>query len=231
MANHQDEDQTDINNVYVDEDPCIIDLTSRKFNPKAALSSSHRQQVLSCLPCPSAKTFNNIAEYSSKTFGKKAVSKSSVTDVPLERKFTQEQIEACRPRERKVREYTTVLTRMKCPNQVVSYPEEKKEPLKEGNTTSCGPMHVLHESVGKRIKVLIRRRKFGPKDCQFSWLTAQLIAFDKHHNLILNDIDEVVTKCSSTTTFEDQEKLTRKRHLKRMFLRGDSVQIISKDNE
>lgn len=221
-----------------EKDPRILDFTSCKFNPSAVLSSENRTKVK--IPCPNAKTFNNIAEYSNKTFGRKASNNNNVTTAPIERKFTAEQIAATIKPERKKKDISTVLSRMMCSMTVEDDVEqkEKKPEVTEAvqrERSSCGPIHVLHEAKGKRVRMMIRRRKFGPIDSQFAWMTGLLIAFDKHHNLILHDVDEFVSKKSSvmTTPVQDEKdhKERRRRHIKRIFLRGDSIQIISIDSK
>jgi small nuclear ribonucleoprotein (snRNP)-like protein len=227
-------------------DPRILDFTSTKFNASVALSPENRRNLK--LPVPNAKTFNNIAEYSNKTFGRKTSNSNAVTAAPIERKFTAEQIAAVAKPEPKKKEINTVLTRMICSLNVIQ--KDDKEDVKDRQITidelemttndtpkspsghkSCGPIHLLHEAQGKRVRILIRRRKFGPSDSQFSWMTALLIAFDKHHNVILHDVDEFISKKSSVmTTLHEDDKEKRKRHIKRVFLRGDNIQIISIDS-
>jgi len=188
-----------------------LDLTSKNFDASTALGDHKtRQEVLSLLPCPSAKTFNNLNEYSIKTF-KKDVCPVTPSSLPLQRQFTQEQVDAVKA-VKKRKPMSNVLTRMQC------------------LVKCCGPMHVLHQSIGRRILILIRRRKFGPPDSQFSWLSALLVAFDRHQNLVLHDVLETVSKLrpkSETRLQSEQEKGRRKRHFKRLFVRGDSIQVVS----
>lgn len=180
------------------------DFTAETFDASIALHD--RENGLKSLPCPNAKTFNNLDEYSNKTFKKTPVLNQRREPEP-ERKFTAEQVAACARPERPEREVKTVLTRMQ---------------------SATGPLHLLTRSMGLRIMVRIRRRKAGPPGAQFACLTGLLVAFDKHFNLILRDVDEVIRLMSHKDQGVRQECIHQKeRHVNRLFVRGDSVVIVS----
>lgn len=177
--------------------PRVFDFTSEHFQARDALA--HPTESLSRLPEPRAKLFNNISEYANKTFKKSAIeacSKKSKVDLDppvIERKFTQEQINALVPT-KKPKQPENVLTLM-----------EKVE----------GPLALLKRSLGKTVRVLMMKRKSCHKSrLKVSWISARLIAFDKHFNLILHNVIESVPE--STQDVCD-----------RLFLRGDSVVAVS----
>lgn len=181
-----------------------FDFTGESFDAQAVLRDKERG--LKGLPCPTAKTFNNLDEYSKKTF-KKTAAISQRRDAQPERKFTSEQVAACVKPERVIRDQKTVLTSMQ---------------------SQSGPLQLLTRSLGHRIRIRIRRRKAGPPGSQFASLTGLLVAFDKHFNLILSDVDEVISLMSHKSPGMRQECVQRKdRHVSRLFVRGDSVVIVS----
>lgn len=181
-----------------------FDFTGESFDAGAALCD--REKGVKSLPCPNAKTFNNLNEYSNKTF-KKAQTQSQRRDAEPERRFTAEQVAACVRPEPVQRQVQTVLTRMQ---------------------STTGPMHLLTRCMGLRISIRIRRRKAGPPGSQFACVTGLLVAFDKHLNLILRDVDEVISLMSHKQPGLMQQCIHQKeRHVSRLFVRGDSVVIVS----
>lgn len=188
----------------LEEDLKSFDFIGESFDAEAVLRN--REKGLKCLPCPNAKTFNNLNEYSNKTF-KKTATGSQHREPEPQRKFTAEQVAACVRPERVVREQKTVLNQMQ---------------------TQSGPLQLLSRSIGLRIRIQIRRRKAGPPGSQFACLTGMLVAFDKHFNLILSDVDEVIRLMSHKETGVAQQCIQQKeRHVSRLFVRGDSVVIVS----
>jgi len=180
-----------------------LDFTSSAFDPVEALSNY--LTAIKFLPCPNVKTFNNLDEYSKKTFKRQEDQPCEVPGAQPRRQFTAEQRAACANRIRSAQPSSTVLTRME---------------------NVSGPLDLFHRAKGLRIKLLIRRKKGGPEDSQFSWLSALLIAFDKHFNLILNDVDEVISVHRDRLLSNDSRQ-QRHRHCHRLFVRGDSVVIVS----
>ena len=106
-----------------------------------------------------------------------------------------------------------------------------------------GPFCVLHTAFVKRqrIRVLIRYVN-GIRGT----LTGYLLAFDKHFNMILRDVDEVYSPCVSSSNLsnierelrrrqsavmnndEKHEWNVRERHMKQMMVRGDNVVLVYK---
>jgi small nuclear ribonucleoprotein (snRNP)-like protein len=106
-----------------------------------------------------------------------------------------------------------------------------------------GPFCVLHTAFVKRqrIRVLIRYVN-GIRGT----LTGYLLAFDKHFNMILRDVDEVYSPCISSSNLsnierelrrrqsavmnndEKHEWNVRERHMKQMMVRGDNVVLVYK---
>lgn len=174
-----------------------FDFTSEHFRAQDALS--HPAEGLNNLPEPRAKLFNNISEYANKTFKKSAIeacskkSNSTLSQPVIERKFTQEQIDALVPT-KKPKEPENVLTLM-----------DKVE----------GPLALLKRSLGQTVRILVMKKKSSQASrLRVSWVSARLIAFDKHFNLILHNVIEVIPSVS-------QEACDR------LFLRGDSVIAVS----
>lgn len=109
-----------------------------------------------------------------------------------------------------------------------------------------GPFCVLHTAFVKRqrIRVLIRYVN-GIRGT----LTGYLIAFDKHFNMILKDVNEVYSPCLSSTNLSNVERelrrrqtdiirndqqcewSVRERHMKQMMVRGDNVVMVYKAEE
>jgi small nuclear ribonucleoprotein (snRNP)-like protein len=181
-----------------DNDP--IDFTSPQFDAAKALADSNAAKRL---PCPNAKTFNNLDQYFQKTFKKQVPIHQRTTTI--DRQFTEQQKIAClKPVRESNRQHTNVLSKM---------------------NRESGPLTLLSNRLGKRVRILIRRRKVGPLLSQFAWLNALLAAFDKHLNLVIYDVDEMIRikhVKSTGITFDKRE-----RHSKQLFVRGDNVIIVS----
>lgn len=175
-----------------------FDFTSERFRPLDALENP--QKALPKLPEPKAKVFNNISEYANKTFKKSSMaqastSKSSHVASVIERKFTQEQINSLVPT-KKHKQPDNVLTLM-----------DKAD----------GPLLLLKRSLGQTVKILVMKFK-SCKTSRFkvSWMTARLIAFDKHFNLIIHNVIETAMDGSLSSKCDQ------------LFLRGDSVILVCK---
>ena len=127
-------------------------------------------------------------------------SKNSSKTVPLFERTLK--VEACVSTQPKRRELPTVLTRMK--------------------GAIRGPNNLLLKCLNKRIKVLIRRRRsvklFSER---FGWVSGLLIAFDKHHNLCMTDVDEKYQRLD-----QNNETIDVCNHMKQLFIRGDNVVVI-----
>ncbi|XP_054169254.1 U7 snRNA-associated Sm-like protein LSm11 [Oppia nitens] len=179
----------------------VCDLQSETFDPKISLMSCDDRVIV---PVTSAHTFNNIDEYFNKSFGKSnalksLLSKSDTKCEPIIKRTLQ--IEPIVTKH-KLRELPTVLTKMK--------------------SSLNGPNSLLLKCLNNRIKVLIRRRKsvklFNER---FGWICGLLVAFDKHHNLCLTDVDEKYQRLSPNNKTIDVCN-----HFKQVLIRGDNVVII-----
>jgi len=184
-------------------DANICDLESHAFDAKTSLLWDTDQVVI---PVAGAKIFNNIDEYFQKSFGKSKAFKHlpSVRDTthepPIKRTLVFEPSVSTHKR----RELQTVLTKMK-------------------TTAAKGPNGLLLKCLNNRIKVLIRRRKSVKLfSGRFGWICGVLIAYDKHHNLCMSDVDEKYQKLSA-----DNVAIDVCNHIKQVFIRGDNVVLIS----
>lgn len=176
------------------------DLESETFDAKTCLLEDEMRVII---PIPNARTFNNIDEYYSKTFSKinaeKQLPSNSCEKLePFQR--TLQIVESVSTHKR--RELQTVLTKMRQTN---------------------GPYFLLYKSLNNRIKVLIRRRrKVQLFSGRFGWISGLLIAFDKHYNLAMTDVDETYSQIN-----KNNQKVDVNNHIKQLFVRGDNVVLIS----
>ncbi len=95
-------------------------------------------------------------------------------------------------------------------------PDEKNEE-EEFNT---GPLSVLAESVRTNSQVLINVRNNRK-------LLGRVKAFDRHCNMVLENVKEMWTEAPKTGKGKKKAKPVNKdRFISKMFLRGDSVIIV-----
>lgn len=189
------------------------DFVSESFD--AVLCLKNPRVALPKLPYPNAKIFNNLDEYYKKTFkrsqsmtGKKLSLAAPEYSMP-DRKFTAQQISECS------------LNKIKY-NQSK---KEFKEPKNVLTINSTGPQSLLSKCMGKRIRLMIRRRRGGPLLSQFSWISCLLVSYDKHFNLIVFDSDEVIQYKKGHSDNCCIQKLER--HSSKLFIRGDNLVLIS----
>lgn len=83
-----------------------------------------------------------------------------------------------------------------------------------------GPLRVLAQAVQNSDSVLISLRN-GHK------LVAKVKAFDKHCNMVLENVKEFWYEDAKTTS-NSATKVLRERFVSKMFLRGDSVVVVLK---
>ena len=168
-----------------------LDFTGPLFDPDYALQTP--DHALQTIPCKNAKTFNNLDEYYKKTFVKNVTNlkPQEVVVVEPDRKFTEQQIESCK-RKNTWKDPPDVLNRMR---------------------KAMGPLSLLNKSLGQKVDVFIRRRKLGPVSSHYEKVCGLLLAFDKHVNVILQDVDR-------TVIINDQK---RERHSNKLFIRGDNI--------
>jgi len=97
-------------------------------------------------------------------------------------------------------------------------PEElAKQEEQEFNT---GPLSVLTQSVKNNTQVLINCRNNKK-------LLARVKAFDRHCNMVLENVKELWTEVPKTGKGKKKSKPVNKdRYISKMFLRGDSVILV-----
>jgi len=98
--------------------------------------------------------------------------------------------------------------------------EEEKNEEEELNK---GPLSVLAESVRTNTQVLINCRNNKK-------LLGRVKAFDRHCNMVLENVKEMWTEVPKTGKGKKKAKPVNKdRFISKMFLRGDSVIIVLKN--
>ncbi|XP_063603977.1 U7 snRNA-associated Sm-like protein LSm11 [Penaeus indicus] len=153
-----------------------LDFLSESFNPEKVLSSTETE-----VPVPEAEeyedlnalrnvvhsqTFNVVRELPG-VYGHGGIPKAAVNTGPVERKFTEDQglLQSRGPRRRR---------------NVISRMQEMK-----------GPLAVLRRCKEENIRVKVYTRNQSEVR---GVLTGFVVAFDKHWNLALRDVDEVFQK-------------------------------------
>lgn len=83
-----------------------------------------------------------------------------------------------------------------------------------------GPMSVLTNSVKEGTQVLIFCRNNKK-------LLAKVKAFDRHCNMVLEDVKEMWTEAPKTGKGQKKKKaISKDRYISKMFLRGDTVILV-----
>merc|ERR1711865_73871 len=96
--------------------------------------------------------------------------------------------------------------------------EEMKK--KEEEEFDKGPLSVLKQSVKNNSQVLINLRNNHK-------LLARVKAFDRHCNLVLENVKEMWTEIPKTGKGGKKAKpMNKNRFISKMFVRGDSVIIV-----
>jgi small nuclear ribonucleoprotein (snRNP)-like protein len=112
-------------------------------------------------------------------------------------------------------------------------------------TIDVGPLARLHHFRRQRVRIVIRY-----VNAIRGILTGILVAFDKHMNMILRDVEEIYSmrpsdsgRSNIETELDRRQKLAgqiahckgewfgRKRRMKHLLVRGDSVVLISKADQ
>jgi small nuclear ribonucleoprotein (snRNP)-like protein len=112
-------------------------------------------------------------------------------------------------------------------------------------TIEVGPLARLHVFRRQRVRIVIRY-----VNAIRGILTGTLVAFDKHMNMILRDVEEIYSmrptdseRSNVDTELDRQQKLAgkiacdkgewfgRKRQMKNLLVRGDSVVLLSKADQ
>ncbi|EKX46971.1 hypothetical protein GUITHDRAFT_70214 [Guillardia theta CCMP2712] len=88
----------------------------------------------------------------------------------------------------------------------------------KGGTNVDEPLDLLRLSLDERIYVKMR----GDRE-----LRGKLHAYDQHLNMVLGEVEEVVTVVEyDEDTFEEHVKMT-KRNIDMLYVRGDGVILVS----
>lgn len=177
-----------------------IELDAEDMDPKLVLFGDDNISVK--IPVPNAIVFNNLDEYYKNAFNKKNA----------EQKIKNKN--AGNP-SNKVRENIAFNIKSK---------GRPKLPDVIQKMNNQGPLSILYTSIKRQIKVLIRRKKLCSFNERFVWLTGELVAFDKHFNIILKNSLETYRKKTSAV---DQYRIINKKS-EQTFIRGDNVVIIIK---
>merc|ERR1719253_2547754 len=99
--------------------------------------------------------------------------------------------------------------------------EEKKTEEEEFST---GPLSVLTQSVKMNTQVLINCRNNKK-------LLGRVKAFDRHCNMVLENVKEMWTEVPKTGKGKAKAKAVNKdRFISKMFLRGDSVIVVLRNS-
>eukprot|EP00759_Apiculatamorpha_spiralis_P001996 PhF_6_TR10704/c0_g1_i2/m.17265/K11096/SNRPD2, SMD2; small nuclear ribonucleoprotein D2 len=92
---------------------------------------------------------------------------------------------------------------------------------KEQEEFERGPLSLLKSAVEGKTQVLIMCRSNKK-------LLGRVRAFDRHFNMVLENIVEVWTESSKSA---DKKGTTKRRCISKMFLRGDNVILVVKNPE
>ncbi|VDP01017.1 unnamed protein product [Soboliphyme baturini] len=94
---------------------------------------------------------------------------------------------------------------------------------KEQEELNVGPLSVLTQSVKNNTQVLINCRNNRK-------LLARVKAFDRHCNMVLENVKEMWTELPRSGKGQKKAKPVNKdRYISKMFLRGDSVILVLKN--
>jgi len=97
---------------------------------------------------------------------------------------------------------------------------EMSKDLDEQKEFETGPMSVLMQSVKQNTQVLINCRNNHK-------LLARVKAFDRHLNMVLENVKEMWTETPKAGKGAAKSKPVNKdRYISKMFLRGDSVILV-----
>lgn len=158
------------------------------------------------IPMTNSQTCNSLSDYYNKSFGGKSPRKSNFFELPA-RNFA-----------------SILLDPSKDASEQDRRPKKKRpdvfKKIDELDHRS-GPLNLLKQSLGKTIKVKVRRRRKAPYISRVIDFKGTLILFDAHLNLLMEDVTE-------SFTYElDNQLLVRAREKKSFFLRGDNIILIS----
>ncbi|KAI4867262.1 small nuclear ribonucleoprotein Sm D2 [Hypoxylon rubiginosum] len=91
--------------------------------------------------------------------------------------------------------------------------------LLEEHEFSAGPLSILQTAVRSHTQVLISCRNNRK-------LLARVKAFDRHCNMVLENVKEMWTETPRLTNGKKGRPVNKDRFISKMFLRGDSVILV-----
>ncbi|KAI1466377.1 small nuclear ribonucleoprotein Sm D2 [Daldinia caldariorum] len=91
--------------------------------------------------------------------------------------------------------------------------------LLEEHEFSAGPLSILQTAVRSHTQVLISCRNNRK-------LLARVKAFDRHCNMVLENVKEMWTEIPKLSNGKKGRPLNKDRFISKMFLRGDSVILV-----
>jgi small nuclear ribonucleoprotein D2 len=91
--------------------------------------------------------------------------------------------------------------------------------LLEQHEFNAGPLSLLQTAVRNHTQVLIQLRNNHN-------LVARVKAFDRHCNMVLENVKEMWTEFPRTSDGKKGRPLNKDRFISKLFLRGDSVIIV-----
>jgi len=104
--------------------------------------------------------------------------------------------------------------------RMASRRDEDVEPEEPVEDFSTGPLSVLLNSVQNNTQVLINVRNNKK-------LLARVKAFDRHCNMVLEDVQELWTEMPKKGKGQKKaHPVTKERYISKMLLRGDSVILV-----
>ncbi|KAN0001013.1 hypothetical protein ACTFIZ_001460 [Dictyostelium cf. discoideum] len=93
----------------------------------------------------------------------------------------------------------------------------------DSNDFDKGPLSILMDSVNNNTQVLINVRNNKK-------LLGRVRAFDRHCNMVLENVKEIWTEVPKTAKGKKKAKpINKDRFISKMFLRGDSVILVLKN--
>ena len=99
--------------------------------------------------------------------------------------------------------------------------DKKNTEISQEDTFHQGPLSLLREACKRKNQIIIYCRNNRK-------LLGQLRAFDRHMNMILENVCELWTEISKTSKGKKPSIRNRERKINKLFLRGDSVILVAK---
>lgn len=102
--------------------------------------------------------------------------------------------------------------------------DQEELEIKEEIDFKSGPLSLLNDSVQTQTQVMISCRNNKK-------LFARVKAFDRHCNMILENVKEVWTEMVRSENTEKAKPVNKTRFISKMFLRGDSIIVVVKSTK